>query len=506
MRRLVAIALMAGPVFGQTLLQQNYDARQYVWSRTNGLGASGDLSSSGAGKSILLSPPPKGVFGSSSNHRVYISGGTGTAEAALITGGTCAASSVSSCTIIVTTANTHTGAWTVGGSGAQEAICALPAGGGSVVIPASLTLYSDVSSCGKTNVSVEKYAGAAVSGSYTILGVSISGNPAAVKLGPNPTAGAYQIVTGNTGNTAAPYNTGTPTLFGVYAGDASHQYPGGANGIQTFFAADSTWAGHGVPYGGFRADVIARDGAEAAPVGMFIAATSESTDSEVYGIWSTVATSTGSTGSVTNGLINAYLEARDFTGTGTSVTNLAGIEVNINTHSGPSDTLSGHIGINFARIGDGAGGVKSGTALWAVGSGAGDADWAQFAYFRQGYEDAIVLGMDNPLAGGAVGYYRIYNLGQNLQIRQNTAAGRDFSTFRTPFLVDGSTGTVFLGGAGSGGDAITMRVFPNATGVSMYGPVTVDGMAAHTTKIACYKASGVLGYATMTAGDISACN
>lgn len=90
-----------------------YEAAEYAWSRTNGLGASGNLSSSGTGRTIILTPPPKGVYGSSSNHYVYISGGTGTAEAALITGGTCASDSVGSCSIIVTTANSHTGSWRV---------------------------------------------------------------------------------------------------------------------------------------------------------------------------------------------------------------------------------------------------------------------------------------------------------------------------------------------------------------------------------------------------------
>jgi hypothetical protein len=132
--RTFALALVSVSAFGQALLQQNYDARSYSWSRTNGLGAGGDLSSAGAGKVISLTPPPKGVYGSSSNHYVYIYDGTGTAEAALITGGTCAASSLVSCMIIVTTANAHTGAWKVGTAtaGIQEAIYA--AGGSSVVV------------------------------------------------------------------------------------------------------------------------------------------------------------------------------------------------------------------------------------------------------------------------------------------------------------------------------------------------------------------------------------
>ncbi len=43
---------------------------------------------------------------------VYVSGGTGTAEASIITGGTCTPGA-SSGTLIVTSANTHSGAWTI---------------------------------------------------------------------------------------------------------------------------------------------------------------------------------------------------------------------------------------------------------------------------------------------------------------------------------------------------------------------------------------------------------
>src|SRR4051812_19003835 len=99
---------------------ESYD---YIWSRTNNAGASGDLSLTGAGRTITLTPCPKGVNGTDTAHYVYISGGTGTAEAVLITGGTCASAS-SSGTIIVTTANTHTGSWVVSTAtaGIQEAV------------------------------------------------------------------------------------------------------------------------------------------------------------------------------------------------------------------------------------------------------------------------------------------------------------------------------------------------------------------------------------------------
>src|SRR3990167_1542163 len=61
---------------------------------------------------ITLAPCPIGLAGADSNHYVYLSGGTGTAEAALITGGTCTSGAATG-TITVTAANTHSGAWTV---------------------------------------------------------------------------------------------------------------------------------------------------------------------------------------------------------------------------------------------------------------------------------------------------------------------------------------------------------------------------------------------------------
>jgi hypothetical protein len=118
-------------VFGQTKTNwinqiQNkpfYDVREYSWYRTNGSGATGDLSSTGA-QTITLTSSPIGVAGTNDDHYVRIYDGTGTAEAVLITGGTCTSGLTSSCTLTFTTANTHTGAWKVGTAtaGIQEAV------------------------------------------------------------------------------------------------------------------------------------------------------------------------------------------------------------------------------------------------------------------------------------------------------------------------------------------------------------------------------------------------
>ncbi|HKE24983.1 MAG TPA: right-handed parallel beta-helix repeat-containing protein [Bryobacteraceae bacterium] len=79
--------------------------------------------------SITLSPVPIGVNGTDGNHYLYISGGTGTAEAVPITGGT-AVSGAASGTVIVTCANAHTGAWTIRSSsaGCMEALYSVGAG------------------------------------------------------------------------------------------------------------------------------------------------------------------------------------------------------------------------------------------------------------------------------------------------------------------------------------------------------------------------------------------
>lgn len=87
--------------------------------------------------SITLSPVPAGINGTNTNHYLYISGGTGAAEAVPITGGT-AVSGAASGTVIVTCANAHSGAWTIRSAtaGIQEAAWALaPLGGGTVAVP-----------------------------------------------------------------------------------------------------------------------------------------------------------------------------------------------------------------------------------------------------------------------------------------------------------------------------------------------------------------------------------
>ena len=98
------------------------DAREFVWSRTNGSGVSGDLGSAGT-KTINLSSCPFGINGTNPNHYVRIFDGIGTAEVVKIIGGTCISGSTSGGTLIFITANAHTGSWKIGTAtvGIQEA-------------------------------------------------------------------------------------------------------------------------------------------------------------------------------------------------------------------------------------------------------------------------------------------------------------------------------------------------------------------------------------------------
>lgn len=95
---------------------------------------------------ITLAPVPKGISGTDTNHYLYISGGTGTAEAVLITGGT-AVPGAASGTLFFTCANSHSGAWTIQSAtaGIQEAACVIQtatpghvAGGGEIRVPAGV--------------------------------------------------------------------------------------------------------------------------------------------------------------------------------------------------------------------------------------------------------------------------------------------------------------------------------------------------------------------------------
>jgi hypothetical protein len=94
-----------------------------------------------------MAPCPTGVSGTNALHYLYVSGGSGTAEAVQITGGTCT-SGASSGTLTFTPANNHTGAWTIQSAttGIEEALQVIGSNGGTVNIPPGLhMIYGPIS-------------------------------------------------------------------------------------------------------------------------------------------------------------------------------------------------------------------------------------------------------------------------------------------------------------------------------------------------------------------------
>ena len=117
-----------------------------------------------------MTPCPIGVAGADTGHYLYISAGTGTAEAVLITGGTCT-SGASTGTVAFTPAQNHSGAWTITSAtnGVQEAVCQLQTGANTVIIPnGTTTLNANLSFCGKSNVALVISPGVTLAGSGTL--------------------------------------------------------------------------------------------------------------------------------------------------------------------------------------------------------------------------------------------------------------------------------------------------------------------------------------------------
>ena len=125
-------------------------ATDFGWTLSN----SADLSSPGA-KTITLASCPPGVTGTEPKYYVYIFG-TGTPEAALVTGGTCAGNNASG-TLQFTTVNAHPAGYSVASAsgGLQEAIIAgrfvptnpttSPQSGKVIVPPGELKVFARVS-------------------------------------------------------------------------------------------------------------------------------------------------------------------------------------------------------------------------------------------------------------------------------------------------------------------------------------------------------------------------
>jgi hypothetical protein len=107
---------------------------------------------------ITMTPCPVGVNGTDDGHYLYVSGGTGTAEPVLITGGTCT-SGASSGTLIFTAANTHSGAWTIRSATAGIAEMIEAAGDGASVYIAAGTneVYAPVNISGRDGITLRGY-------------------------------------------------------------------------------------------------------------------------------------------------------------------------------------------------------------------------------------------------------------------------------------------------------------------------------------------------------------
>jgi hypothetical protein len=131
---------------------------------------------------ITLAPVPKGVNGSDANHYLYISGGTGTAEPVLISGGTAVSGAVSG-TVIVSCANAHSGAWTIKSAtaGIQEALGITSGGRMMVVIPPGTSnIYATITTPASVGFSL-----VGVGRDVSILSTSYTAGP--IISMPNPT-------------------------------------------------------------------------------------------------------------------------------------------------------------------------------------------------------------------------------------------------------------------------------------------------------------------------------
>lgn len=125
------------------LAKIRYVTASWNWSYTDSGGSLGNLTSAGSGLTLTFTcssgtPCPLGIDTSgNANHPyyVYISG-TGTAEAALVTGGTCTSGATTgTCNLTVTTVNNHPNGYTVGSAstGIAEAVNDAAALSGSTV-------------------------------------------------------------------------------------------------------------------------------------------------------------------------------------------------------------------------------------------------------------------------------------------------------------------------------------------------------------------------------------
>ena len=131
---------------------------------------------------VTISPVPLGVNGSNTKHYLYISKGTGAAEAVLITGGT-AVSGAASGTLTFTCVNAHSGAWTIqtATAGVQEALWIALPNKSRVVMPGGLyTWYAKLSMPGSVSWRGAGMGQASITMAAGFTGRAIEVNNAAV--------------------------------------------------------------------------------------------------------------------------------------------------------------------------------------------------------------------------------------------------------------------------------------------------------------------------------------
>lgn len=100
---------------------------------------------------------------------------------------------------------------------------------------------------------------------------------------------------------------------------------------------------------------------------------------------------------------------------------------------------------------------------------------------------AVPLVLNESDQTGAVGYWRLPTDGGGFRIDQNTAAARDFSTYRTPFEIDAS-GNVRLGGYVAGAEPMVIGGSNGSVGVGMM--PDADGTRLQVNSNIKVKASG----------------
>ncbi len=157
---------------------------------TNGAGVSGNLATAGPGNTLTFAACPWGVAGTDVAHNLYLSGGVGTAEVVTVTGGTCTSGNLAGGTITTTTANVHTGAWSVSSSGLQEVVNTLPNGGVIVLPPVTTNLNGETITSGPQHQFVGRGMG--------LTGVTQTGPNVAfyVTTASVPVADQYDVIAG----------------------------------------------------------------------------------------------------------------------------------------------------------------------------------------------------------------------------------------------------------------------------------------------------------------------